>query len=382
MLVSGETGVSSYAAALVMATRMIGSRTFVLNDNDHGRAKRWMAAFARGSAQIPVSRDRCNVLTGDNLFRAAQVRFGMFGRFTTLRADIPAGIMHWTYPVPLRMAGWVNIYTVHDVVPLDWPDLTPVNPARLRAILLQIAGNDDHVVTVSETSRARFLRHIDIDPARVVNCYQAIAPSGEPRDVSVPVLEPGSYFLFCGLTEPRKNIVRLIQAHAESGTSRPLVLAGPPTSRYDRQINAVINAAMASGQVRRLGYVSDNLMDLLQRNARALLFPSLGEGFGLPVIESMRHGTPVLTSGSGALAEIAGNAALLIDPTDVAAIANGIARLDRDPTLRDALTVAGRHRAERFSAGRFAARLRRVYSNAWAARQGDQRTGTTSADRG
>lgn len=99
-----------------------------------------------------------------------------------------------------------------------------------------------------------------------------------------------------------------------------------------------------------------------------MLFPSLGEGFGLPVVEAMHAGTPVLTSDRGALAEVARDAAWLVDPEDVDAMAAGIVRLASDADLRRCLSDAGRKRVERFTSARFAARLRAVYSDALVAR--------------
>jgi glycosyltransferase involved in cell wall biosynthesis len=360
MLVGGATGVSTYAKALVAATRTIGARAMLLCDHDRGRLPRWRAALQGERRVVAAGDDR---LAGAHLFRAAQVRFGLCRRFTTIRAvGHPPGIMHWTYPVPLRMAGWINIYTVHDMVPLDQPGQSPVDPVRLGAMLAEIAATADRIVTVSNASRMRILAHLDIDPRRVVNCYQALPEQSAAR-ASLPAgLGSKGYFLFCGLTEPRKNIERLIGAHARSGTTLPLILVGPPTG--DRATAAAIAAGVAAGRVRRLDYVSADLLATLQAQARALLFPSLGEGFGLPVVEAMRAGTPVLTSDRGALAEVAATAALLVDPDDDQAIAHGIARLETDTGLRHRLVEAGRRRAERFTQQRFAARLRAVYTDA------------------
>jgi len=368
MLVSGATGVSGYAAALVAATRRIGGRPMLLEDRDEGRLRRWRAALGAADRFV-TSVDGGSRLVGDHLFRAAQVRFGLCRQFMTVRSDTPPGIMHWTYPVPLRMAGWINLYTVHDVVPLERPDLSPVDPRRLRAILSRIAVTGDRIVTVSEASRDRIVTLLEVDPRRVVNCYQAVGGDAEPEGHDGPLpagLTAGRYFLFCGLTEARKNIVRLIAAHALSGSVYPLVITGPPTA--DRRIARAIDAAVAAGRVRRLDYLPGAQLAALQAQACALLFPSLGEGFGLPVVEAMRAGTPVLTSYRGALAEIAGDAAWLVDPEDVAAIAAGIARLAGDGDLRRRLSDRGRRRAGRFTAARFAARLRAVYSDALVAR--------------
>jgi glycosyltransferase involved in cell wall biosynthesis len=115
-------------------------------------------------------------------------------------------------------------------------------------------------------------------------------------------------------------------------------------------------------RVRRLEHLSRPLLARLIRGARAVLFPSIWEGFGLPVLEAMQLGTPVLTSNQGALAEIAGDAALLVDPYDPAAIASGIRALDADAALRARLAATGPQAASRFSTAAYAGRLEAMYA--------------------
>ena len=136
-----------------------------------------------------------------------------------------------------------------------------------------------------------------------------------------------------------------------------------PNVLPDDEADTVHGRRMAE-RVRRLEHLSRPLLARLIRGARAVLFPSIWEGFGLPVLEAMQLGTPVLTSDRGALAEIAGEAALLVDPYDVAAIAAGIKALDADPVLRDRLAAAGPRAAARFSAEAYAGRLEIMYARA------------------
>ena len=256
------------------------------------------------------------------------------------------------------MPGWRNIYTIHDTIPLDTPTMSPVSGKRLGRVLARLAEKAERFVTVSEASRERIIAHLGCSPGRVVNCYQTIPPPTHQETPLPAGLQPDGYYLYCGTLETRKNVVRLIAAHEASGTSLPLVLAGPDGFGAE----AIHLAVTGRTRVIRLEYLPRTQLDAVIRHARALLYPSLAEGFGLPVVEAMSAAVPVLTSNRGALAEVAGNAALLVDPENVAAIAAAIARLDGDAGLRAELRAAGLRRAPHFSPRAFALRLERVYA--------------------
>ncbi|MFD1952423.1 glycosyltransferase family 4 protein [Sphingomonas arantia] len=359
MLGAGGTGVSRYAASLAATLPMIGGRPMILRDDDDGPVGRWLTAASPRAVAVRVcgapDGGGAETLYARHVFRAAQVHFGLYGRMLRMQPDVRPGLIHWTYPVPIRMAGWINVYTVHDVIPLERPELARTDPTRLAAVLTRIVQAGDRIVTVSEDARARIVTQLGCPAGQVVNCYQAVdaAPASVPQPLAGGVL-PGGYFLYCGLDEPRKNLPRLIDAYRRSGVAQPLVLVGPDFSNTLR--------ADGAGIVRLPYLPADRLADLVA-HATALLFPSLDEGFGLPAVEAMAAGTPVLTSSTGALAEVAGGAALGVDPTDAGAIAAGIARLAGDAGLRARLSAVGRLRAERFSRARFAARLRAVYAD-------------------
>lgn len=359
MLDAGATGVGRYADTLLATLEQAGARPRVLAaEPAAGRLSwRWARAIGRGRRRAPASADG-RVLRGPaELFQEAQVFFDLHGRPLPVATDAPPGIMHWTYPVPLRLEGWRNVYTVHDAIPLDQPALTPIDPRRHRRLLKAIARQAAGLVTVSQTARADVVAALGCDPALVRAAPQGVAPLPD-RAANPAGLAAGGYHLFCGAVEPRKNLVRLVEAHAASGAARPLVIAGPDGWRA-----AEITARIAGrAGVIRLPYQTREALGALVRDARALLFPSLAEGFGLPVIEAMGLGVPVLTSCGGALEETAGGAALLADPRDAAGLAAAIARIDGDDGLRARLSEAGRRRAEAFSLGAYAERLAAIYA--------------------
>jgi glycosyltransferase involved in cell wall biosynthesis len=168
----------------------------------------------------------------------------------------------------------------------------------------------------------------------------------------------------------------LIDAYLMSGAQAPLIIVGPdgwmveeqlaPLRRYQEQRKQQRGKSRkgAREKIRRLGYVSRSQLAALLSQARALLFPSIYEGFGLPIAEAMQLGVPVLTGSLGSLPEIAGDAALITDPFDTAAIARGIRQLDRDAALREELRQRGLRNVARFSDENCRAMLATAYQAA------------------
>ena len=354
---TAATGVAYYAAAMREGLAATGPAPLVLDDDRRGRfggavprreaARRYLRARFGGAVTLRVDGQR---LYAADVFRLAQARFAATGRLLMLEAPGAAGIMHWTYPIPAAVRGWVNLYTIHDVIPLVTPALSPVKAEPLASRIMAIAAVADRFISVSGTARQEILDTLPLEPAKVTDCGAAVAGLAAGPGALPAGLKAGGYFLFCGLDEPRKNLPALIAAWRASGTGMPLVLAGPDHA-----------AAVGVPGLVSLPYQDRRALVDLMRQARALLFPSLAEGFGLPVAEAMALGTPVLTANRGALAETAGGAALLVDPEDMAAIAQAIVRLDREPDLRARLIARGLRRAEAFTPAAFGRRLRRLH---------------------
>ena len=315
--------------------------------------------------------------TNANLFEIAHRHFALYGRFLPMRMEAPPAIMHWTYPLPIRLEGAANIYTFHDLVPLRLPYTTLDAKRAYRALLAACVREAAHLCTVSETSRADIIAEFGLDPGRITNCFQASplpVPNTDAAEDAAMIenifgLKHRAYFLHFGAIEPKKNIGRLLEAYLGSGVAAPLVLTGGRGWQAQEELRLLVpddeadteHGRRMAERVRRLEHLSRPLLARLIRGARAVLFPSIFEGFGLPVLEAMQLGTPVLTSSQGALAEVAGDAGLLVDPYDTNAIAAGIKALDGDASLRDRLAAAGPHAAARFSHAAYAARLTAMY---------------------
>jgi len=246
------------------------------------------------------------------------------------------------------LAGSRVVVTVHDAIPLKYREdyLRNVAHRAFFAFQMSLSRRADAVITVSETSKHDLVTIGRFAPSK-------IAVIGEGVDRDFLTAGPGDapaggapYLLAMGAGEPRKNVARVIEGFLRVAgriDHRLLLVGGPWRGR-----RAVIPPS-ASGRVQDVGAVTNAQLGALYRGAAAFIYPSLDEGFGLPVLEAMACGTPVVTSRAGSLAEIAGAAALYVDPRDPSAIGDAILEVVTDPVRRSALVAAGQARVRLFS---------------------------------
>jgi glycosyltransferase involved in cell wall biosynthesis len=313
-----------------------------------------------------------------NLFDNADWFFRQTGKLVSLSLETQPDIFHFTYPVPIKGKSACNIYTIHDLMPLRLPFATMDNKKQSLRLLRKVARNADHIVTVSENSRKDIINLLNVEEKRVTNTYQAMTfPQQYLKRPEAAVanfldarygLEIYGYLIFFGALEPKKNIGRLIDGFLLSGVDIPLVLiVGPGWDNAHETARLGEHKARALGQagptIRSLNYVDRSTLITLIRGAQALVFPSLYEGFGLPVLEAMMLGTPVVTSAKGALEEVTGEAALLVDPYDVDDIARGITAIVSDPDLRGELSRRGFAQAAKFSIAHYRHRVESLYAS-------------------
>ena len=320
-----------------------------------------------------------------NLFASARMHFSLTQTFVDLAFNPRADIFHCTYPFPLRSKSACNVYTIHDLVPLRLPFATLDNKRQMFRLLRKIAAEADHIVTISENSKRDIIELLAVDESRVTNTYQAVSLSKEYVERSEAAiaeqlagsfgLELHEYLLFFGALEPKKNVGRLVEAYLASGVDVPLVLvAGEGWNnasetallkelRENERRSMGLNQTRLRRRVRRFSYVRPSTLITLIRGARAVVFPSLYEGFGLPVLEAMILGTPVVTSRESSLPEIAGDAALLVDPYDTDDIARAITTIVNDADLRAELSRRGRTQAAKFSIERYRERVQALYDS-------------------
>ena len=256
-----------------------------------------------------------------------------------------------------------TVPVVHDMVAF-MPEMAPQRRAALieRATLGPAARRAARILCVSESTRRDLVaRHPGAEPKAAtvlhgVSAELAREPSAaELEQVRERLGLPSGFVLATGTLEPRKNLPRLADAHArlpaELRARHPLVLTGPPGWELDR---ALAGVRERGSEVRLLGYVSDSDLTALYRLCTAFAYPSLYEGFGLPLLEAMRCGAACVTSNGSSLPEVGGDAVEYADPLDPAAIAAALERLLSDPGRREALGAAARGRAASFTWARTA----------------------------
>lgn len=326
----------------------------------------------KGVADVMPAFDR--LVTLNALFHVGERYLRRFGRLMPVRMQCPPEIMHWTYPVPVRMVGSRNVYTIHDLVPLRLPYLSLEDKRYHERLLHACLAEAEHILTVSEHSRRDILKYLPVDAENVTNTYQALParrramlpPDALARNLrAIFNLEMGGYFLFFGAIEPKKNVKRLIEAYLSSLLEAPLVLAGPAAWRSQDQLRLLDSdgAAVArqAGRIRRLGYLPADHLEQLVAGARAVIFPSLYEGFGLPALEAMSAGAPVIVGSEGALPEIVAGAGVQVDPYDIDAIGRALVEIDADDQLRADLKAAGAKRALDFTMPQYCARIDAIH---------------------
>ena len=263
---------------------------------------------------------------------------------------------YWPSPPRRHASAPPAAMVVHDLAFRVRPREVPWQQrVYMGAILPRSLRNSAAVLTPSQATRKDLLEHYEVpglaDRVQVVpegSSLGGVTPGPLPAvgDGDRP-LEPG-FLLAVGTIEPRKNYPRLLAAYrllGARGVAPPLVVAG----RVGWAYGSALEDLRAERDVHLLGHVDDPTLRALYQSAAALAFPSLYEGFGLPLLEAMAEGLPAVVGDAGALPELADDAALLVDPLDVEAIADGLERALTDSALRARLAEAGRRRAADFS---------------------------------
>lgn len=307
-----------------------------------------------------------------DLFVRAHYRHMLLRQFTEVRTSERLDVLHLTAPLPVRIRSAKTIVTLHDLVPIRLPYTTSDNKREFIDRVRTSVRLADLVMTVSEASKREIVDLIDVDPDRVVVTWQpsdmepldAEEQATLPRTLARYGLEQEQYGVFVGAIEPKKNVRRLVDAFLDAHDTMPLVLVGQKSWKWESEVGDLDQrlGEMARKRIRIVGHVPRNDLRKLLAGARLLTFPSLYEGFGLPPLEAMRMGCPVVASHAGGLGEVCGSAALVVDPWDTDSIRAGITRLIEDAPLRLKLRDAGYAQAAKFSADKYLTRLAAAYT--------------------
>jgi len=276
------------------------------------------------------------------------------------------------YSIPLR-AKCKTSWVCHG---MDWyamPEASPfIDRLSHRFLVPRYAAKADALISVSEITREHLLKYLNVPPERIHTIYSGLSDVFHVKLSAEKLAEvrqrfalPPRFLLYCGAVYPPKNFTRMIQAYAKVGPAQgvPLVIAGG-SNRYLSEHELDEPRRQNIGEwVRWPGWIENKDLPALYQLADGLLLPSLYESVGMPIMEAMASGCAVLTSDRFGTKEIAGDAAVLVNPESVDAIAAGIDRLLNDRELRATIIAAGYERAKRFTWTRTASELMRVFEN-------------------
>lgn len=290
-------------------------------------------------------------------------RWQLWTRLAFFRPQLYLSYYYCFQPLPIP-----QVCMVHDLIPWLYPAYfrqasLPFRLLLTRSISLRwLIGRAQKVLTVSQNTRRDLVHGLGVPSERVAVCYPGIAiqTTAAPSETG---FAPG-YILSLGRPDPHKNFAGLIRAYAllpeRLRAQHPLVLAGPHDPRYSPALETLVQALDLTSEIHFAGPVASAQLPELYRQAAVFALVSLYEGFGLPVLEAMSCGVPVVTSQRGSLPEVAGEAALLVDPEQPEAIAEALERVLAEPDLAAELVRRGQQRAAEFTWQRSAHCLRRA----------------------
>jgi glycosyltransferase involved in cell wall biosynthesis len=362
------TGTGRYAAQLL-------ARLLEL-DRDNEYVLYVRRRDARDNPLIDVRRPGVRVRVTDAPLTLVRVHVNLPACLRRDRIDVYHSLAFF---LPLCWPG-KTVVTIHDIHPVLFPGHwnrpgTRLSYWALRAHIALSVKRATRILAPSEYTRQTVCQRFGTPPERIVVTPEAAAPFffAPPLDGELAATERrfggGEFFLAVGMRSPLKNVTGLVEAFGRlrrcpTGRSARLVVVGQPLGARGRSLRRMIHRLGLADAIRVEAYVDDATLRALYRKATAVVVPSLAEGFGLPALEAMACGAATVISRTPALCEVAGDAALRVDPDDPEELAQVMERLLREPALRRALAASGRHRAAAFSWERTARQTLRAYEEA------------------
>jgi glycosyltransferase involved in cell wall biosynthesis len=356
-----------------LGQRRTGSETYVYNLVRHlallePNGDRYVVYLDRGQNLEGLERDQ-RFETKNIPTSISHLRFGLFYPLESWCNSFDVFHAQFSVPPLLRAR---SVLTVHDIAFERFPEFfRPTIRMQMKLLVPWSCHRADHVITVSESSKRDLVEMYRLDPKRVTVTYEG--PSGIYRPVGVEEakkrlqegygIEP-PFILYVGNLEPRKNLSRLLEAFAELKRkeliAHKLVIVGQKGWLCDGIFKTLRNNSLDQ-EVLLTGYVPSADLPAFYSAASLMVYPSLYEGFGLPVVEAMACGTPVVTSLGSSLEEIASGAAVLVDPYSISSMATAIEKVANSVDVQRDLRQAGLARAARFSFRKMAEQTRSVY---------------------
>lgn len=301
-----------------------------------------------------------------DVFHMANRMFALTKRLTKIKPTEKPDIFHLTTPWPVKIPGVKTVVTIHDLIPLKIPFTTLDFKKYFYYLFKQASESADLILAVSEHTKKDIVDIYGIPEDKIKVTYQSYRASKEVLDddaatyLKAQKLTPEKYILFVGNIEPKKNLKQLIQAMAYVKKGYKLAVVGRKAWMHEGQLKGLKNFLQKDEYV-FLDYVPEYELGMLYKNATCLVMPSLYEGFGLPVLEAMQHDCPVICSNRSSLPEVAGDAAIYIDPYQFGEIRDAINSLIEHPNKRAEMIKKGRERVAFFSPDNYAQRLAKAY---------------------
>lgn len=302
-----------------------------------------------------------------DVFHSANRIYGATKKISKIKVKNSPDIFHLTTPWPIKLPGVKTVVTIHDLIPLKVPFTTLDLKQHFYGLWKWAAENSDLILSVSEHTKKDIMDIYGIPEEKIKVAYQSYKGSEiqvRPEDAEVYLrskkLEPQKYILFVGNIEPKKNIKQLIHAFAYIKKGYKLAIVGRKAWMSKSQLKGLKSYLKKSDYV-MLNYVNEEELAMLYSNAFCMVFPSLYEGFGLPVLEAMQNNCPVICSDRSSLPEVGGDAALYVDPYKFTDIRDQLEKLIANPELRNEMIEKGKKRVEFFSPENYAKRLQEAY---------------------
>jgi glycosyltransferase involved in cell wall biosynthesis len=342
---SKPTGIGIYAANLINALSKIHDDIVVWTVDDTG------IAIDKQKLRMVLQTLR---FMGSKAFQARPFWIDLF--LPRLLKQENVNVLFSVVPSALSLSPVPHVVTVHDIIPLTFPgDISKTVSWNYKYRVPTILNNAEALIAVSNHTKLEVVNSYRIDTSKIHTIYSGYDNEHFKPCVNRDILnryglDPKGYLLYVGNASPRKNLITLVEAYAKisSGISHKLVLCGSKSEKEKGQINELISRHRLQGKVLQFDYVPYSELPILYSGSALFVFVSLSEGFGFPVLEAMACGTPVLCSNTTSLPEVAGDAAVLLNPLDCHNMANVIADTVLDAKKLQELSNAGLHRCNVF----------------------------------